>query len=185
MTLYRNSESGLQARYNLGMLSSLIKDRSWEIMRLFACFTFIFVLMLSVSASAAVTTIQAMSFGHFISRDNSSQYDIVVNTDGSYSYDGAGYVMVTPPQPGVYDIDGLGANGNIDAVLLTQNTPLTSLSARSFQIVNLTETHPATTDGLGVARFRIGGTARSSGNGTNYIDETFNGVVRIDITVSF
>ncbi len=143
-------------------------------------FTFYF-LPMSVSY-AAVTVDQAFNFGSFIAMRNDVSYDIVVNTDGSYSYDGAAYVEILPPQPGIYLFDGLPSSTAITSVDVTQGSPMIGVGS-FFSLVDFQETHPATTNGVGEAQIYIGATARSSGNGTPYSDQTYLGSV--DITINF
>ncbi len=132
---------------------------------------------------AAVTTIQAISFGSWIVKKNDAQYDIVVNPDGTYTFDSAAYIEISPPRAGIYDIDGLPVSTAIASVTVTQNSPLAGGSGKSFQMISFQETHPASTDASGVARISIGATSRSSGDGSAYPDETYTG--NIDIQVNF
>lgn len=140
-------------------------------------------IMLAAPVYAQVTTIQAIEFGEFVSKRNDAQYDVTINTNGSYTFDSAGFIELTAPQEGIYDIGGFANNATIASVVVTQNTPLGSNPAAQFQMVNFQETHPATTDGSGVARITIGATARTSGDGNPYGDATYSG--SIDITVNF
>ncbi len=139
---------------------------------LFCCFSF--------PARSGVSVVQGLSFGSFISKNNDAQYDITVNTNGSYSYDAAGFILISIPNPGVYDIDGLMISTAITSVDVTQNAPL-SAPGNSLQMLNFTETHPGSTDASGVARIEIGATARTTGSGTLYPDQTYTGVVEIQI----
>lgn len=131
-------------------------------------------------AQAGVTVIQALSFGEFVVKRNDAQYDITVNADGSYTYDSGAYIEIVAPQRGVYDIDGMAANTAIASVSVTQTSALSG-GSDIFQMVNFQEIHPATTDSSGVARIRIGATARSSGSGITYTDATYTGDIFIEV----
>ena len=138
--------------------------------------------MVPSAARAGVTVVQALQFGSWISKNNDAQYDITINPNGSYTFDSAGFIEIAAPQEGIYDIDGLAVSTAIASVDVTQTISLSG-SGPDFQMVNLQESHPASTDASGVARIRVGGTARTSGSGTPYIDQTFNG--QLDIQVNF
>ncbi len=140
---------------------------------------FVVCLLFPTNLRAGVTTIQPLSFGNFVVKRNDAQYDITINTDGSVAYDSAGYIQISPPQQGIYDIDGLPLAMAISSVDVTQFGPL-SAAGNLFQMVDFQETHPAATVG-GVARIVIGATARSTGNGIAYFDQTYTGTVQIQI----
>ena len=129
---------------------------------------------------AYAQTVQALNFGSVVVIDNSAQYDITVNTDGSYSH-GAGFIEITPPQEGIYDIGNiLPAGTAVTSVTVTQDAPL-SAGVYNFQVVNLTETHTNPSDGSGVVRVWVGGTARSSGTTAPYPDNVYTGTITIQV----
>ena len=132
------------------------------------------------SVFADVTVIQALDFGEFIVKNNDAQHDITINPGGVYSYSGAGLVEISPPDDGVYDIDGLPPNSVITSINITQLNPLQGGTGEVFQMVNMQSSF-SSTDGSGVARIGIGGTARTSGNGNPYADQTYNGILQIQI----
>ncbi len=129
---------------------------------------------------AGVTTVQALNFGSWISKNNDAQYNITINTNGSYSFDSAGFIEISPPQEGIFDLDGMTPNTAIASVDVTQITPLSG-SGPEFNMINFQETHPASTDASGVARITIGATAQTTGVGASYIDQTFTGQIQIQI----
>jgi len=129
---------------------------------------------------AGVTTIQALSFGSFIVKNNNAQYDITVNTNGSYTFDGAGFIEIAPPQEGIFDLDGMTPLNAVTSVTVTQTIPLSG-SGEGFQMVNLQESHTAIVNLAGEIRVTVGGTARTSGNGNPYMDQTYNGQLEIQI----
>ncbi len=147
-------------------------------LRLLICFSCLFVA--TQPSYAAVTTIQALSFGEFVVKDNAAQYNITINTNGTYTFDSAGFIELSNPQEGVFDLDGMTPSTAIVSVVITQIVPLSG-AGESFQMINFQETHPGSTDGSGVARITVGGTARTSGNGTSYVDQTLSGTVQIQI----
>lgn len=136
--------------------------------------------MLPLQAEAGVTVVQALSFGSWISKNNDAQYDITINTNGSYTFDAAGFIEIAAPQEGIFDIDGLPSSTAIASVTVTQTIPL-SASGENFQMVSLQESHPATTTAGGTAEITVGGTARTSGNTNAYGDFTYNGQLEIQI----
>lgn len=149
-------------------------------LRCFLLFIFLVPAFLnSREAVAGVSVVQALHFGSFVVKSNDAQYDIVVNTDGSYSFDPDGYIEISPPQEGVFDIDGLPTNSVINSVVITQTTPLSGIGG-SFQMLDFQELH-TNTDGLGVATITIGATARSSGSGIAYADDTYSGELLVEI----
>ncbi|HOO81709.1 MAG TPA: hypothetical protein PK513_04335 [Alphaproteobacteria bacterium] len=136
---------------------------------------------LSPRAFAGVTEIQALQFGEYIVTHNDAVYSITVNVGGVVTYDPAGFIEIAATgQDGIYDIDGLPASTAITSVVISQTTPLTS-GGLSFQMNTFTESHPASTDGAGVAQIRVGATADTSGNGVPYLDRTYNGMLEIQI----
>lgn len=128
---------------------------------------------------AGVTVIDALSFGSFIVKNNDSQYDIIVHPGGVYDYDHDGFILISPPQDGVYDIDGLTPNATIASVVITQLSPLSN-SGENFQMHSFEEFH-TNTNGSGVARITVGGSARTSGSGNPYLDQTYSGTLQIQI----
>lgn len=150
------------------------------------CLFYAVFLVLSVfcarEAFAGVSVVQHLSFGSFTVKRNDAPYDITINAGGSYSYSTTGYIMISPPQNGIYDIDGLPISQAVASVTASQAAPLSG-SGDNFQMVNFSLVHDPATDVSGVLRVQIGATARSSGMGTMYPDQTYTG--QIDIQVNF
>ncbi|MCB9982586.1 MAG: hypothetical protein H6861_02785 [Rhodospirillales bacterium] len=150
-----------------------------HIMRVLAVFALV---LTGQDAHAGITTIQALSFGGFIVKNNNAVHSINVNVSGpGYTYDSAGFIEITPPQHGIYDLDGMTPSTAITSVTVTQTSPLAGASGPNFQMTALQESHPATTDVSGVARIHVGGTAQTSGTGTPYADQTFTGTLQIQV----
>jgi hypothetical protein len=141
---------------------------------------FVILLCLQKAAFADVTVIQELDFGQFIVKNNDAQHDITINPGGVYSFSGAGLVEISPPEDGIYDIDGLPPNSVITSINITQLNPLQGVTGEVFQMVNMQSSF-SSTNGSGVARIGIGGTARTSGNGNPYADQTYNGILQIQI----
>lgn len=137
-------------------------------------------LLCAFQAHAQVTTIQAMNFGNWISINNNAQYDITVNTDGSYSFDASAFFIISAPTEGIYDITTPQINAAIVSVTVTESERLEGAPG-FFDLVNLQETHFPTTNGLGIARVTVGGTARTSGNTQPYQDQSYDGSIDIEI----
>lgn len=137
---------------------------------------------LPFEAIAQVSTVQALNFGNWISKNNDSQHDITINTDGSFSFDSAGFIQISAPTEGVYDITTANINTAVTSVVVAQNDALLGAGG-TINMVNFQEQHSATSDGAGVVRVIVGATARTTGNGSAYNDTTRNG--SIDITINF
>ncbi|MGN7438731.1 MAG: hypothetical protein ACTHOO_08815 [Alcanivorax sp.] len=131
-------------------------------------------------AHAGVTVVQALSFGEFVVKRNDAQYDITVNSNGSYTFDSAGFIEIAPPQQGIFDLDGMTPFTPVLSVTVTQTSPLAG-SGENLQMVNLQETHDVAVSASGVVRVSVGGTARTSGSGNPYLDQTYNGQLEIQI----
>ncbi|MFP4098963.1 MAG: hypothetical protein ACLFU1_09345, partial [Alphaproteobacteria bacterium] len=58
----------------------------------------VFAFASATAMAQSVTTVQALSFGEWMNFNNDAQHEVTVNTDGSYSADAAGFVVITPPQ---------------------------------------------------------------------------------------
>ncbi len=151
--------------------------------KLFTFFVVLCAIFLAAPFSyAAVSVEQPFVFGDYIVKNNNAVYDVTVNTDGSHSYDGAGFIeIIDTAAPGIYNIDSLPVSTAIISVTVSQISPLTGASGPNFPFSAFQETHPPTTDGLGVARITIGATVSTSGSGIAYIDDTYSGTIQITI----
>lgn len=146
----------------------------------FCSYLYCVLFFLSSPVYAGVTTVQSLDFGEFVMKNNDAAYDITVNANGSYTFSAAGYIEITAPQEGVYDLDGMVPNTAIVSVTVTQASSLAG-SGFDLQMINFQETHPASTDGAGVARIEVGATVRNNALGGSYIDQSFNGSIQIQI----
>lgn len=139
------------------------------------CFT-------SHSVYAGVTVIQPLSFGAFVVKRNDAQYDITIDDGGTYSYSSVAFNMITAPEPGIFDFDGLPALTPVVSITITELTPISG-SGDNFNMLDFTTSHNPSTDASGVLRVNIGATARSSGSGMAYPDQTMNG--QLEVTINF
>lgn len=157
-------------------------DKVWVQMhlKLFATMAIWFALCISPYANADVTVIQALDFGSYIVKRNNAQYDITVNPGGVCYYSSTGFIEISPCQGGIYDIDGLQVSSVIASVVVTQIDPLQGVTGEVFQMVN-GQASFGSTNGSGVARIRVGATARTSGNGNPYASQNFLGTLQIQI----
>lgn len=147
----------------------------------FLAVTLVFITLCAQPAVAGLQTIRALNYGLFVVTKNDAQYDLTVNPDGSYTFDAAAFVEITPPQAGVYDIDGLDPNRAIGSITATQGALLASGSGRYFEIVDIQVEGPLVTSPTGEARILLGATVRTSGSFMNYTDEVMNGVIRVEV----
>lgn len=151
-------------------------------MKFLSSLLFVCILFCASCVNAQVTTIQAMDFGNFISRNNNFQFAITLNPDGTFSFDSAGFFVISAPQQGIYDIFTSQVNATIVSVDVQQSEPLTAPGG-AFTLSNFQAVHSGITDGAGIARVMIGATARTTGTGLPYPDQTYDG--SIDIEVNF
>ncbi|MGH1375552.1 MAG: DUF4402 domain-containing protein [Alphaproteobacteria bacterium] len=150
-------------------------------MKLFRTYWVIFtILFYSFPASAGVTAIQDLYFGHYLVLGNKVQADVTINTDGSHSFDPAGFVEIDPPREGIYDIDELPANMAVDSVEVSSATNLLNAGI-AFQTRDWQTSFDPATDAGGNLRVVVGGTLRSSGNTVEYPDGTYIATLQIDI----
>lgn len=130
----------------------------------------------------SINTIQDLTFGEAVLTDNSSQREILLSEDGSFTNDPE-YLFVTTPEPGIYQVVGQTPSRTITSVTVTVNTQ-PSGGGRQFIIDNFDVDHPPSTDPAGEATIRVGARFRSTGDGTTYpVQTTFNG--NLQITVNY
>lgn len=148
----------------------------------FLAIGFVALLGFSGQASAGITEVQALRFGEYIVKNNDAVYTITVNIGGVVTFDPAGFFEIAATgQDGIYDLDGMPPNMAIASVVITQITPLAGPSGPNFQMNTFQESHPATTDGSGVARIGVGANADTTGSGVPYVDQTYTGTLQIQI----
>ncbi len=151
----------------------------WKPIILFmAAFAF---MPLQVKAAAVFDEVNPLNFGKWIILGNRSVYTVTVNTNNSYS-NSPGIIMLEAPEAGVYDISGLPANTAILSIDVTMVSPLSGPGGENLALDNLTATAPDT-DGDGKTTLRLGGRAKTSGNGTGLGAGHYTGEVEITINL--
>ena len=139
---------------------------------------------------------QALTFGRFAVVDNSAPRQIIVTTDDDVIYDTG--IVGDPSNPGrrgEYTLTGMPANVifylgvNIPnppaegGVVLEETVPLTGLGSEDFTIgsFKINSNDQMVTDGNGDATLYIGATLTTSGSGTHYVSDTYDG----EFTITF
>jgi len=142
-------------------------------------------LCVPTQAVAGVVVFDDLNFGEFIVKNNAAMHSITVNLSGpAYTFDSAGFILINDAaiQSGRYRITGLAPSMAVASVVVTQITPLSGASGPSFQMSAFQVSHPASTNGAGnLNNVRLGATAQTSGAGTAYVDQTYNGTLQIQI----
>ena len=135
---------------------------------------------LSTSAYAdTLTQNQELTFGEGVIKDNSAQYEIVVDTDGSYTNDPE-IALISFPQEGIYTFDGLQSQPITVIVTVQQQLIGTGLD---FVIDNITVDAPATTDPSGTATIRVGARMQTTGDGFSYNNSnSYSGLINVDVS---
>lgn len=140
---------------------------------------FVVLVFLPVRAEAQVVfnEVTPLDFGKWIILGNSSSYNVVVNTNNSYS-NSPQIIMLETPEAGVYDITGLPPN-TVLSVTATMVTPLT-LGGSELELDNFSIVAPDS-NGAGETTILLGGRARTSGSGTGLTAGSYTGEVEIEI----
>lgn len=134
----------------------------------------------TVTAHAGVTTTQDLSFGEYMVTNNTGVKTVTINADGSSSAS-AGLVEITPPEEGIYIIDGLPANDVIASI----DVSVSSLMADNGHVFTMDNfsTISGVTDGAGVATISLGASVHTSGTGESIRDGTYTG--ELDLQFNF
>jgi hypothetical protein len=137
------------------------------------------------ASAQTLTQDRTLTFGRFIMNNNSTQRDLVLNSNGSYTADPAYIFYAQEPVLGRYIINNQTPNAVMDVTFdlgLTSVAPLGGGGPR-FTLVN-PYTVPAvvTTDGGGNATFEVGATLRSDGLGGVFPSDTYAGEFSITVT---
>lgn len=129
-------------------------------------------------ALADVREIQAMTFGQWVVTDNTASHYVSVATDGSYN-NSPELIMLEPPIQGIYEIDELPDGFVVNDVTVSIRDPL-NYGSRGFLMDDFQVIYsPAVVDGvIGVT---LGARARTTGDGYNYGDGVYRGVLTIEI----
>ncbi len=144
----------------------------------------IFIMAACVSHEAAaqtVTTQQALYFGEWVFYNNNAEYEIVVNTNGDFTFDSNGLVLLTEPREGIYDIDGYTPGAEVISVVVTQASPLTK-GGSTLTVDDFRLDFPQYVDGDGHIILKVGGVANTTATGVSYVDGIYTGSIDVDIT---
>lgn len=129
-------------------------------------------------AHASFVVIQNLHFGEFIIQDNRVSHRLTINPDGSYT-PAPSFIEITPPKPGIYQIDNLTPNSIIN-VTAVQIQPMVGAN-NFFTLENFQVSH-SNVDQAGLATITLGADAVTSGNGSPYTDDTYTGQIQIQIS---
>ncbi len=132
------------------------------------------------SSFAAFTVLQALHFGEYAVRDDDAQYVITVNPDGSYTYDASGFVLISLPQEGILELSELIPFTVITSIVVTEVSPLQG-GLGVFEMFDFQTDYDTTADVNGDLVISIGASARTSGTGSTYSDETRTGTLQVDV----
>jgi len=136
-------------------------------------------LLVTSTALADITENRALYFGEWMVTDNDAQHSITVNTDGTYS-SSPELIMITPPEEGLYDVDGLLPGTIINGVTVLMTDPLRLGGGQTFTMDNF-DTIAPDADINGETTVTLGARARTSGNGLNYADGRYDGTLTIEL----
>jgi hypothetical protein len=150
--------------------------------RLFAFFCAAMFMTYAGTSYADIDEVQQLRFGTWSITNNSSVHSITVNTDGSYSADTPLLVMISPPQEGIYSVDGLPPNTSFPSVDVTMTQPMTGTGGPDFIVDDFTTFMPDS-NGAGETTLTLGATAKTSGTNQGYEDDTYEGELNIDINL--
>lgn len=128
-------------------------------------------------AQAAINELQPLNWGHAIVRQNNAQYGIVLQTNGSYIAD-PNFVIITPPQVGIYEVTGLPLNVPIS--VMVSSGAITRPASAAFYYENFLVDAPANS-GPGTVTLILGGTFRTSGSMFQYGAGDYSGAVTITV----
>lgn len=136
----------------------------------------------SKNVYAGTTVTQALNFGEWAVYNNDSAYEVTISTDGSYSYNASGFIMISPPEKGIFIIDSLTANAAVQSVSISQTSPMMYIG-NSFQMNTFQKAHASTVASDGTLTITVGGTAISSGTTASYPDGMYSGTLFIEIDI--
>lgn len=142
---------------------------------------FAFLAMGTAPAQAQLSEVQPFNFGNWIVADNNGTRDITVQADGNYTHSPQ-LIMLSPPQPGIYRLDGLAPFADILSVDVTMNQPMSSGGPEIFIMDNFDVLAPDA-DGFGTAFITIGARARTSASGTGYAEGSYSGSLDLVINL--
>jgi hypothetical protein len=136
---------------------------------------------LSFAHAQVFNETQRLDFGLWLVTSNSSNYNITLQANGSYS-NSPQLFMLDTPRVGIYQITGLPPFQVIGSVTVVMSQALEFGASQSFTMDNFQTIIP-NANGAGETTLRLGARARTSGTGLPYADATYAGI--LDVTINF
>lgn len=141
--------------------------------------------MLAFPAGATVTLIEPLSFGTIAVLDNSVASDIIISQTDQTTI--VNHIRVIEPgRAAEFVLTDLPGNVQVfTSATITQMTTTTVDPAptEQFTLVSVDTAPSVTTDGTGYASIKVGGTLRTSGNGSSYVDVQYR--ARLQLTFNY
>jgi hypothetical protein len=134
--------------------------------------------LIQASPVFAHVEIQPIFFGRWVITANDANYFISLAPDGSYS-NSSELIMLEPPQAGIYTFDGFTDGVQINDVTVSIAEPL-DYGSSTFLMDDFQVIYPPTSTG-GEITIEFGARARTSGDGNNYGDGLYTGVLTVEI----
>lgn len=132
------------------------------------------------AAAQSITTVRDIDFGEAVVRDNTAQFSVQVNADGTYSADPE-FSFVSLPVEGEYLATGLPAGVAIINITVTVDQQMLGLG-EDFIIDNFDIDAPANADGFGELPISLGARLRTTGSGSTYMPATnFSSVMTLTV----
>lgn len=129
----------------------------------------------------SIETVQNMTFGEGVIRDNSASYSIVIQPDGDFTTDN-NIFLISDPEEGIYRL--INAPPTSLITVSTRVDQNLNGAGEDFVFDDLTLDAPVATDINGEAVVRVGARMRTSGNNGIYTPETsYTG--RFTLTIIF
>ncbi len=143
--------------------------------------TFILILFALPANAQTVTIDQPLDFGTFVIADNATPRTIAFNAGGSYTADPE-YIFFTTPEFGEVTVTGYPALTTLTVTIGTTNMTDCCAGPNFSMSTGFTRPSVVTTDASGEATFEIGATMSSNGDGSTYVDGTFDGTFSVTVT---
>ncbi len=138
----------------------------------------------TAQAAPSIVTTQPLDFGTLAIKSNAAPSSVSLTPQGSASY-GSGFVYVSAPKPGHYQLTGYPLYVDMTVSMAPTSVSLTSGLPGETLTATLATTNPQAlhTDLNGSVAFTLGAILTTSGSGTPYQDGPYLG--HADLTFSF
>jgi hypothetical protein len=140
----------------------------------------VFTVMGAAPAWSQITESQRLNFGEWLVTNNNASHSVTVETNGTYS-NSPSLVMLTPPQQGIYQVQGLPNGAVINSVTVLMTQPMEGPGSEDFVMDNFTTVAPNPVGGN--TTITLGARARTSGNGNSYGDGSYTGELTLEINL--